>query len=154
MKQTILGQPPCRCKKQLKNKYRFCLMVGLLTLLFNVYFTMARTEQNHNLMLALNIVIDIVSGSFLLWYISIHILPQRKMHKLFMRERLPYKVLSALWKTIRCGIWIWIAGAYCWTKESYSCLPVLYACSPGKITPFGWFPTSSWRQNNEKPSAI
>ena len=87
MKQTILGQPPCRCKKQLKNKYRFCLMIGLLASLLNVYFTMARTEQNHNLMLALNIVIDIVSGSFLLWYISIHILPQRKMHKLFMREK-------------------------------------------------------------------
>lgn len=87
MKQTILGQPPHLYKKALDGKIRFCVTIGVLTLILHIIFTALRTESNHKLLLFANIGCDTVCGFILVYQIWGHILPCRRLYTLYNREK-------------------------------------------------------------------
>jgi len=82
MKQTILGMPPALYRQKLRQRSFLCIAVATGTLALNILFTALRTDSNHNLMLFLNIAADISAGLFLLPFISLRILPQRRLLRL------------------------------------------------------------------------
>lgn len=82
MKQTILGMPPALYRQKLRQRSFLCIAVATGTLALNILFTALRTDSNHNLMLFLNIVADILAGLFLLPFISLRILPQKRLLRL------------------------------------------------------------------------
>lgn len=82
MKQTILGMPPALYRQKLRQRSFLCIAVATGTLALNILFTALRTDSNHNLMLFLNIVADILAGLFLLPFISLRILPQKRLLQL------------------------------------------------------------------------
>lgn len=82
MKQTILGMPPALYRKKLRQRSFLCIAVATGTLALNILFTALRTDSNHNLMLFLNIAADISAGLFLLPFISLRILPQKRLLQL------------------------------------------------------------------------
>lgn len=82
MKQTILGMPPALYRQKLRQRSFLCIAVATGTLALNILFTALRTDSNHNLMLFLNIAADISAGLFLLPFISLRILPQRRLLQL------------------------------------------------------------------------
>lgn len=82
MKQTILGMPPALYRRKLRQRSFLCIAVATGALALNILFTALRTDSNHNLMLFLNIAADISAGLFLLPFISLRILPQRRLLQL------------------------------------------------------------------------
>ena len=82
MKQTILGMAPALYRQKLRQRSFLCIAVATGTLALNILFTALRTDSNHNLMLFLNIAADISAGLFLLPFISLRILPQRRLLQL------------------------------------------------------------------------
>ena len=82
MKQTILGMPPALYRQKLRQRSFLCIAVATGTLALNILFTALRTDSNHNLMLFLNIAADILAGLFLLPFISLRILPQKRLLQL------------------------------------------------------------------------
>jgi len=82
MKQTILGMPPALYRQKLRQRSFLCIAVATGTLALNILFTALRTDSNHNLMLFLNIAADILAGLFLLPFISLRILPQKRLLRL------------------------------------------------------------------------
>lgn len=82
MKQTILGMPPALYRQKLQQRRGLCIAVVVGTLALNILFTALRTDSNHNLMLFLNIAADISAGLFLLPFISLRILPQKRLLRL------------------------------------------------------------------------
>ena len=82
MKQTILGMPPALYRQKLRQRSFLCIAVATGTLALNILFTALRTDSNHNLMLFLNIAADISAGLFLLPFISLRILPQKRLLQL------------------------------------------------------------------------
>lgn len=86
MKQTILGMPLHTCEARLRRRITGCCLLAVLTLGLNLLFTTLRTEENHSWMLLLNILADGLCGSFLVYYVNLHILPQRRFCKLLHRD--------------------------------------------------------------------
>ena len=82
MKQTILGMPPALYRQKLRQRSFLCIAVATGTLALNILFTALRTDSNHNLMLFLNIAADISAGLFLLPFMSLRILPQKRLLQL------------------------------------------------------------------------
>ena len=82
MKQTILGMPPALYRQKLRQRSFLCIAVATGTLALNILFIALRTDSNHNLMLFLNIAADISAGLFLLPFISLRILPQKRLLQL------------------------------------------------------------------------
>ena len=89
MKQTILGMPPALYRQKLRQRSFLCIAVATGTLALNILFTALRTDSNHNLMLFLNIVADILAGLFLLPFISLRILPQKRLLQLTQQPACP-----------------------------------------------------------------
>lgn len=87
MKQTIIGVPLSQYEKMLRYRTGLCILVAAGTIGLNILFTALRTDSNHTIMLILNIVSDILCGLFLLPFVSLRILPQRKLLKLMRREK-------------------------------------------------------------------
>lgn len=87
MKQTILGMDTGAYKKKLKHRILLCTAIAGLTLGLNILFTALRTDANHNWMLFLNIAVDILSGLFLLPFLTLHILPQRRLFRLWSKGK-------------------------------------------------------------------
>ena len=82
MKQTILGMPQAAYQQKLRMRSFLCIAVVIGTLALNILFTALRTDSNHKLMLFLNIAADILAGLFLLPFISLRILPQKRLLQL------------------------------------------------------------------------
>lgn len=87
MKQTILGMAPALYEKILKRRIALSVAIGVITLGLNILFTALRTDSNHNLMLFLNIGSDILAGLFLLPFVTLRILPQRRLLRLMYKEK-------------------------------------------------------------------
>ena len=82
MKQTILGMSPALYHQKLRQRIFLCIAVAVVTLALNILFTALRTDRNHNWMLILNIAADILAGLFLLPFITLRILPQKRLLQL------------------------------------------------------------------------
>lgn len=87
MKQTVIGQDPLRYRRCLKRRICLCAALVLLTLAGNAAAAAARTEENHTLLLTLNILSDIACGFFLVYDIDIRILPGYRLAALMDREK-------------------------------------------------------------------
>ncbi len=82
MKQTILGMSPALYHQKLRQRIFLCIAVAAVALALNTLFTVLRTDRNHNWMLILNIATDILAGLFLLPFITLRILPQKRLLQL------------------------------------------------------------------------
>lgn len=89
MKQNVIGQSPADCKKVIHRQILLCVAVGIVTLALNVVLTALRTEENHTLMLILNIATDSLVGCFLLYYISGPLLRRYRLFQLMLRVKTP-----------------------------------------------------------------
>lgn len=83
MKTNILGTTPERYRKILCMRIGKCIGITCLALLANTLLTLFRSEENHTLLLLLNIVIDIACAFFMIYYISEYVLPPRRLYRLF-----------------------------------------------------------------------
>lgn len=92
MKQTVLGMSPTAYQKILRRRTLLCLAVAGLALGLNILFTILRTDTNHTLMLILNILSDILAGCFLVTFISLRILPQRRLFRLFAKDKTVFEM--------------------------------------------------------------
>ncbi len=88
MKQTILKIDEKIYSKQLNTRKAICITVAIVTVLLNVLFCFLRNDDNHKLMLALNIVIDILVAWFVYAFLSFAVLPQSRLLKLYKSKRL------------------------------------------------------------------
>ena len=86
MKQSILGKPIHTYRKQLHRRIVLCVVAAFFTLGLNIFLTTLRTDANHNVLLTINIISDILCGIFLLHSIELYIRPQRKLYQLFTRQ--------------------------------------------------------------------
>lgn len=87
MKQTILMDNPIRFEKILQRRIWLAVSISLLTLGLNVILTLLRTDANHIWILIVNILTDILCGLFVLPFVTLRILPQRKLLKLTHWEK-------------------------------------------------------------------
>ena len=94
MKQTILGMSSALYRKKLRMRTFLCIAVVAGVLALNILFAALRTDSNHTWMLVLNIAADILAGLFLLPFISLRILPQKRL--LQLTEQVPEKLLITI----------------------------------------------------------
>lgn len=88
MKQTILGVPPLTYHRRLKKKILLCACLLIAAVAMNVLFVSLRTEENHLLMMWLNIAVDILCGFFLIYYTDTRIFPAHRLWRLMCRSKL------------------------------------------------------------------
>ncbi len=79
MKQSILDTDQATFIKKLRIKKIICIAVLCLALGCNLLLTLLRNDQNHTLLLWLNIAIDVAVGWFLIFYISLQIAPRKRL---------------------------------------------------------------------------
>lgn len=86
MKQTILETCDTEaCRKHLnRQKCRYIFLI-LAALLCNVLFTAIRTDDNHWLMLVLNILTDAGTGCFLIYHVTDRFLPEKKRYDISVK---------------------------------------------------------------------
>ena len=94
MKQTILGMSSALYQKKLRMRTFLCFTVAVFVLALNILLAALRTDSNHTGMLVLNIAADILAGLFLLPFISLRILPQKRL--LQLTEQVPEKLLITI----------------------------------------------------------
>ena len=87
MKQSILSDDPISFEKTIRNRTMLAICLVLATLCINVVLTSMRTDSNHTLFLILNIASDILCGLFLLPFVALRILPQKKLLNLMRKEK-------------------------------------------------------------------
>ncbi len=87
MKQSILGSDMRLFTKKLNGEKSICIATLCVTVVLNVLLTFLRNDQNHSLMLWLNIVLDVAAGWFLIFYISCLIAPKQRLLRLFNGKR-------------------------------------------------------------------
>ncbi len=83
MKQTVFGTDRVIYQKNLRRNTLLCIFVFCAIVCIHVVCTVGRTEHNHTAMLLANIGADIIGGSFLIARLSICILPQKKLLRLY-----------------------------------------------------------------------
>lgn len=86
MNQTVLGRSPAAFKQQLDRLVLRCAVLGAAAVGLNILFTACRTEQNHTLMLVLNILTDVLAGIYILYTADVQILPKSRLYRLACRE--------------------------------------------------------------------
>ena len=83
MTQTVFGTDRAVCQKCLRRNILLCSLVFCAIVVIHVVCTALRTEQNHTVMLIVNIAADILGGSFLIARLSMCIFPQQKLLRLY-----------------------------------------------------------------------
>ena len=83
MKQTVFGTDRAACQKNLRSNILLCISVLCAIVIVHILCTYLRTEQNHRWMLIANIAADVIGGSFLIARISMCIVPQKKLLRLY-----------------------------------------------------------------------
>ena len=89
MNENVIGCSPAECKKQIRRQILLCVVLGVVTLGLNVLLTAVRTEENHTVMLILNILVDTLYCWFLLYYISSSLLRRQRLLLLLQRVKTP-----------------------------------------------------------------
>ncbi len=87
MTQTVLGSGKGPFVKRLNRRYGLCVLAALVALGLNLVLTALRNDQNHTALLWLNILLDVAAGWFLIFYISLGILPDRRLLRLYNGSR-------------------------------------------------------------------
>ena len=94
MKQTIL----CISQKDYKNKLNInkiiCIAIAVVTIALNVLFCILRNDENHQTMLILNIVVDIVGCWALVVVVSFFIAPYSQKLKLYNSKKTLFSVVK------------------------------------------------------------
>ncbi len=82
MKQSIFGSEKAVFIKRLNSRKIICTVLLCTVIAINTVLTVLRTDQNHTLLLWLNIVLDVAAAWFLIGYISLWVLPQQRLLRL------------------------------------------------------------------------
>lgn len=83
MKQTVFGTDRAVFQKNLRINILLCILVFFAIVAIHILCTGLRTEHNHKAMLIANIAADMIGGSFLIARLSICVVPQKKLLKLY-----------------------------------------------------------------------
>ena len=89
MKRSILADSSSHYKMVLDRKRLLCILLGVFTLILNIVLAVLRTDENHSLMLSINILSDILCGFFLTYYVSVRLMPRYRLYRLMFREKVP-----------------------------------------------------------------
>lgn len=73
-------------KKDLKKRKTLCAVAAGVTAMLNMMCVALRTENNHSVMLTLNIVLDVLCGWGIIYYRSVYIVPWQKILALMEKE--------------------------------------------------------------------
>lgn len=79
MKQTILGMSQQEYEARLGRRILRCVVLAALTLVLNLACVLLYSRQYHIWMLLTNIITDAACGAWLIYDISLHILPRRRL---------------------------------------------------------------------------
>ena len=86
MTQNLLGISSDKYLLKL-NKYKtFTILLGILAVGINVLFLLLRTNDNHNLLLSLSIIVTVLLGWIITALVGIIIKPMTQLYELSMRQ--------------------------------------------------------------------
>ena len=86
MTQNLLGISSDKYLLKL-NKYKtFTILLGILAVGINVLFLLLRTNDNHNLLLSLSIIVTVLLGWIITALVGIIIKPMTQIYELSMRQ--------------------------------------------------------------------
>lgn len=100
---NILQKSTKAFARELKNESILCISILIATILVNTVVVVLRTDENHYIMLIINIVTDIFSGVFVFAKVTVSILPKYRKYKLFSKkaQTLVGKIVSVSGETLR-----------------------------------------------------
>ncbi len=85
MTQNLLGISSDKYLLKL-NKYKvFTTLLGILTIGINILFLLLRTNENHNMLLALSIIVTVALGWIITALVGIVIKPMTQLYELSLR---------------------------------------------------------------------
>ena len=85
MTQNLLGISSEKYLSKL-NKYKvFTILLGILAVAINILFLFLRTDENHNTLLALSIVVTVASGWIITALVGLVIKPMTRLYELSLR---------------------------------------------------------------------
>ncbi len=87
MKQTVFGADAAKYKTETNKRISLSALVAVAVIVLNVIFTALRTDENHILMLILNIFVDIAGVWFLIYFITVKISPRCRLSKLYGKKK-------------------------------------------------------------------
>lgn len=87
MEYSVLGTEKQQYAQRIKRRIALCIAAACAAAILNVLFTAMRNENTHTVLLWSNILLDILVGWFLIFYISIFIVPQRRLLNLYNGQR-------------------------------------------------------------------
>ncbi|MBO5716459.1 MAG: hypothetical protein J6S23_08745 [Clostridia bacterium] len=86
MTQNLLGISSDKYLLKL-NKYKiFTILLGILAIGINILFLLLRTNENHNMLLALSIIVTVAFGWIITALVGIIIKPMTQLYQLSMRQ--------------------------------------------------------------------
>ncbi len=83
MKTNILGKDKKSFDKQLCCNLAISVVLAVVMVVLNVVFSVFRTEENHKVMLAMNIIVDIIIGWILVFFVGYVVLFQNRLKKTY-----------------------------------------------------------------------
>lgn len=95
---TILGQSTIIYDRQTKKMEITALAIAVIVICLNVCLTILCNDSNHNVLLWVNILLDIICAWGLMFYNAICIAPRKKLRKLL---QLPVRELTGTVKSIQ-----------------------------------------------------
>ncbi len=85
MQQTIMGKNSEAAHKEIRRKIWLCVAIGLACLAVNIVLLIIYNYKYHNLFLALNILVDVLGGWIIFAYVSLNILPKKRLFELLIQ---------------------------------------------------------------------
>ena len=64
-----------------------CVILAVLTVGINMFCLFLRTDENHNWMLAINLLTDWLCGVFLVYFLSCYVMPKKALYRLSCKRR-------------------------------------------------------------------
>ncbi len=86
-KQWIYGMTPEAFGEKIKKRLRFDIFLAVATLLVNILLVLLRNDHTHTWFLLANIATDIACGVYLVYDLSFHYVPQKRLLKLSKRMK-------------------------------------------------------------------
>ncbi len=105
MKESILGEGQKELSLKIKVKKIICLAAAAVTVLLNTLFLLLRTDENHELMLFLNIFADIAFAWFSVAFFNLSLKPMISLMRLVGSPVQKHEILidKISDKTVRVG---------------------------------------------------
>ena len=83
---NILKKSTKAFARELKKEFVLCISILIATILVNAIVVVLRTDENHYIMLIINIITDIFAGVFVLAKVTGSFLPKHRKYKLFSKK--------------------------------------------------------------------